>query len=337
MYYQQNLMVAVQKRRNRLYKAVNETYQNELKYLFEEINKIPYLRAIVNEMEALNPGIEWSTWKNDHFKSRTYSLPDNEAATAKICFGFMKDVAENDNALTRYRFAISDEGDTNAMLRDFTEQIVDPFINYLTDRIDEGNNVLSILEKYKRRVEWFHRDELFDKVTSAQGSFESIVDRDLREYLFDQGVDYPLSSPSSPSGRTDVVADVGEEKPLVLEIKLFDLERGYDRGYIRKGFRQIYEYARDYNQPSGYLVIFNCTPKAIVFNVKSKDKLWPPRITIDNHTFFLIVIDIYKWEEPASKRGPLQTYAIDEEYLTSIPGTIEEAATKEQPTPEKSI
>jgi hypothetical protein len=171
--------------------------------------------------------------------------------------------------------------------------MVDPLINYLHDRINDGNNVMYIIEKYKKRTEWFDKAKILDTLNADTQKSEAIVDQNFRQYLFDQGIDYPFSAPKSPSGEADVVADIGEDKPLVLEIKLFDLERGYDRAYIRKGFRQIHDYMNDYSQSVGYLVIFNCTPKSIVFNTKIKGEKWPPRITIDHRTIFLIVIDLH--------------------------------------------
>lgn len=130
---------------------------------------------------------------------------------------------------------VNNKGNLNAALRDFTEVFVDPFVNYLHDRLDEGSNSLALVEKYKRRTEWFHKDDLLDRITRDPKQSETVADTDLREYLFDQGIDYRFSSPRSPSGRPDVVADIGEERPLVLEVKLFDPGRGYEQKLRSKG------------------------------------------------------------------------------------------------------
>ncbi len=115
----------------------------------------------------------------------------------------------------------------------------------------EPSNVLYLLEKYKRRVEWFHHDELLTRLRADSRQSEDAVEAHLREYLFDQGIDYPFSQPRSPGGRVDVAADIGEERPLILELKLFDLARSYGKRYLRKGFRQIQTYADDYGQSVG--------------------------------------------------------------------------------------
>jgi hypothetical protein len=318
MYYQQNLRVQLQQRRNRLYKAVMDTYQNELKYLLEFIKRSPYLDGLVQALAVQHPDINWPQWKSEHFHpNRTFELPDSETAAAKVCYGMICECAETKEASWQYGlYAKHGENNVGSLLRSFTEVFVDPFINYLHDKIDRGNNVLYLLEKYKRRVEWFHRNELLTRIENDSRHSETVPDNDLREYLFDQGIEYPFSSPLSPSGRADLLADTGEQRPLVLEIKLFEPARGYDKAYVRKGFRQIYDYCGDYNQEVGFLVIFNCSDFTLLFKT-SNDKGWPPRVEVDHRTFFLVVIDLKQPEQAASKRGPLNPYEIDQIYLTS--------------------
>lgn len=99
MYYQQNLRVQLQQRRNRLYKAVEETYQNELKFLIEFIKRTSYLNGIVQTLLVRQPDIDWPKWKAEHFHDpRTFHLPDNESATAKVCYGMIVECAESRDA-----------------------------------------------------------------------------------------------------------------------------------------------------------------------------------------------------------------------------------------------
>jgi hypothetical protein len=297
--------VQLQQRRNRLYKANSETYQSQLKYFLAFIDRNPYLRSLIQELQALHPEIDLELWKQEHASRRSLGFPDEEAALAKLSYGLVRECAEQRTS-RQYAFMVSHEHSLTAAHCDLTERLVYPLVNYLHDRVDEGSNLLSVVEKYKRRTEWFHRDELLLLVREDPRRSERILDTNLREYLFDQGIDYPFSTPSSPSGEADIVADVGDERPLVLEIKLFDPERGYDRGYIRQGFRQIYNYASDYGQSVDYLVVFNCSPKTLVFRTKAERAGWPPRIEVDYRTFFLVVVDLMVHETSASKRGPLQ-------------------------------
>jgi hypothetical protein len=327
VYYQQNLRVQLQQRRNRLYKSSYHTYRNELGYLLAFIGKTRYLQALVVELDAMHPAISWPSWKEDHFGRQGFELPDDEMAAAKICLGIVRECAadERGQAAINYGRIVHNNGHFDQSVRDFTEAFVDPLVTYLHERVDEGSNVLYYLEKYKRRTEWFHRAELLASIQQDTQRSETVVDSDLREYLFDQGVEYPFSSPASPSGEADVVADVGEDRPLVLEIKLFDPDRGYDRRYVRKGFRQIVDYADDYGQSVGYLVVFNCSENNIVFRTNIGGTLWPPRVELDHRTFFLVVINLAQPNAPASKRGPLNPYLIDEAYLTALPSEPEES------------
>ncbi len=315
MYYQQNLRVRMQQYRNRLYKSDHASYGSQLKYLRDFIQQTPYLRGLVAEMEAQNPGVQWGDAEREQLRGRGERLiHDTEGAAAKYSYGLLCDCAGNDNA-RQYAQRVSTERNFNAALRDFTEIMIDPFINYLHDQIDEGSNVLYLLEKYKRRVEWFHRDELLARLRADSRQSEDAVEAHLREYLFDQGIDYPFSQPRSPGGRVDVAADIGEDRPLILELKLFDLERSYGKRYLRKGFRQIQTYADDYGQSVGYLVVFNCSPRRIDLRTSAGEQLWPPRIVVGHQTFFLVVIDVVMPEGSASKRDARRPYPIEEPYL----------------------
>jgi len=316
MYYQQNLRVQLQQRRNRLYKALGDTYQNETKYFLDFINATPYFKSLTRELLFQYPNIEWSTWKAQHFDYRTFELPGNEIAAAKVCYGAICECTESKTAAWDLGVSIDHSNDIDASIRAVTTVFVDPFIHYLNDRLDEGSNVLYLLEKYKRRVEWFQRDDLIQRVGSDSKHSEQILDKTLREYLFNQGIDYPFSSPSSPSGKADLVADMGEEKPLVLEVKIFDPDRSYDKTYLRQGVRQIYDYCGDYNQTAGYLVVFNCSNFNLVLNTIQQG--WPSRIQIGDKTIFIIVIGLEQPDEPASKRGPIKPYVVEESYLIDV-------------------
>ena len=83
-----------------------------------------------------------------------------------------------------------------------------------------------MLEKYKRRTEWFTFSNLLEKYSTADKNYEQIFEDDLRLFLFDQGIDYPFSTPKSTSGRGDIIGSIDTNDPLIIEIKIFDRERG---------------------------------------------------------------------------------------------------------------
>ena len=137
------------------------------------------------------------------------------------------------------------------MLQDFNEAILDPLVGYLHERIEDSGNLLYVLERFKMKVEWFRAQEFFE---CYEAGGEAALDLALRESLFDGGVEYPFSEPVSPSGKTDVLALLESEDPLVLEVKVFD---GQSRGVsvVSQGFHQLTRYAHDLNQSVGY---FGC-------------------------------------------------------------------------------
>ena len=180
------------------------------------------------------------------------------------------------------------------------------------DRIDEAGNVLYIIERFKQKVEWFQRAELYRQYVENTAIGEANLDQALREGLFDGGVDYPFSQPVSPSGRADVVAQLGSDDPLVLEVKVFDPERGKNNSHLRQGFQQILRYAEDYNQSLGYLIIFNCADQQLVFSSEETAELEIPyRFPYSGKTFFIITIDVHPKVLSASKEKPSNRRVID--------------------------
>ena len=197
------------------------------------------------------------------------------------------------------------------MLRDFTEVVVDPLVNYLHDQIDDAGNVLYLIERFKLKAEWFTRNELYSLYQGDTSVGEARLDQELRATLFEGGVDYPFSQPSSPSGKADVVALLGSDDPLVLEVKVFDPDRSKDKSNLRQGFHQVFRYSNDYNQSLGYMVIFNCSDKQLVISSEEEAKaVFPPRITYGGKTFFVIPINIHPDTVSASKEKPTSRLTI---------------------------
>src|SRR6266446_6158724 len=147
---------------------------------------------------------------------------------------------------------------------------------------------------------------MFERFKDDTGKGESILANRLYQYLFDQGVQFHIE-PQSASGRVDLISAQSGSDRLVADTKLFNPERGQDRGYIIKGFRQIYDYTRDFNESFGYLVIFKTCEQDLAIPTQHQESSIP-FITHNNKTIFLMVIDIFDYSNSASKRGKLQVY-----------------------------
>ena len=233
-----------------------------------------------------------------------------------MCYGILKRCASDNNGeeWVRWTRAFSSETNFDAKFRDFTEAVVDPFVNFLHDQIDDGGNILYLLERFKLKAEWFRREELYGLYQGDTSVGESSLDQELRASLFEGGVDYPFSQPSSPSWKADIVALLGSDDPLVLEVKVFDPDRSRGKSNLRQGLHQVLRYARyanDYNQSLGYLVIFNCSDRQLVISSEEASGAeFPPRITYGGKTFFAIPIDIHPDIASASKEKPASRLTI---------------------------
>ena len=306
MFYLHNLRVRLQERRNRLYKTGYRTFPAELCYMLQFLDDNPYTRSLLTAVDK-SPSVDFEQWTTEQIHPREVQFPESEEGRAKVCYGILKLCASNEDGreLLRWAGAFSSETKFDPMLRDFTEGVVDPLINFLHDQIDDGGNVLHLIERFKLKAEWFRREELYNLYENNTSVGERTLDRELRAGLFEGGVDYPFSQPSSPSGEADIVALLGSDDPLVLEVKVFDPERSKGKSNLRQGFHQVVSYANDYNESLGYLVIFNCSDRKLVISPdEASEPEVPPRFTYGGKTFFVVSIDIHPDTVSASKEKP---------------------------------
>ena len=300
-----DLRCRLQQRRNRVYKTDYRHYETELQIFLKFLDDNPYLRALLHTLDTTED-TDFEQWK-DTLDRRSATFPPSETARAKLCLGILKECAydPHERASVSWTSFFSHERNMNDRLSDLNEAVLDPFVNYLDDRLDDAGNVLYLLHRFKLKAEWFRQEQLEQMYLANTGAGEANLDRVLREELFDGGVDFPFSQPDSPSGRADVVSLDDSDDPLVLEAKVFDPDRSRGKSVLRQGFHQVLRYANDYQQNVGYLVAFNCSDNHLVW--PSEDAAGgecPPRILHDGKTFFLITIDIGVDRQSASKERP---------------------------------
>lgn len=288
-----------------------------LRYLTSFISESPLLRGVTTELRShevsILPAVEWVRQLRTKRRAPIY---DNEVLNACFCQSIIDYVIKSGTEKVDVLFRIITRKTTRSeQLFEFNEVFINPFHQYINERIDDFNLMLYLLQKYKYACEWFEKARLYSMYKEDESRGEASLDRELRKFLFFQGVEYPFSSPLSASGRADVVAELGTENPLVLEIKIFDLNKGYDRAYMRQGLRQALLYANDYNEAIGYLFLYKTCERDLVFDLS--DKSLPPKITVADKTIFLVQADIFVHKKTASKRRKLEPYVIDETYLIS--------------------
>ena len=241
--------------------------------------------------------------KNPHL-----AFPSREDERAEICYRILKIGVAAQNPLAQYlrwgrwfgRRQTSDQ-----LLRQCTEGIIKPLIDFLCDRIDDEQNLFHVIERFKLKCEWFRREELYAKYSSNPRNAETDLTNELRASLFDAGIDFPFSEPESPSGKADTVALAGTSSPLVLEAKVYDPGMGKHTRNLRQGFHQVLRYAEDYQSNVGYLVIFNCSDHELVIAPEAgTEPQYPVRIDDGGKTFFVITINLNPSRPSASKEDP---------------------------------
>lgn len=326
MYTKFNLSDNLKEWRNRLYNVPQTQLNRQLDSFISKLENEPLINASLLELlnkadllprhpmdrcrNAIMGNLLFSLFENQRFED------DSERAIYHYCL--LKVVQELNAEISRIP-ALTPHP-IHEVSKFFVENYVDPLVHYLSDQLTEGSVILYLLEKYKKKCEWFESDRLryLYERPESQNVQEKILDEDLRKFLFEQGIDYPFSTPSSPSGEADVVGLLHTDDPLVLEVKIFDREKSYRKNRVIGGFRQIVSYSNDYHQPVGYLLVFNMDTVEInidsITNTHSKFN----KVNFAGKVYFIIFVNIPPREtKSASKRGQTEKVTITEEELTS--------------------
>lgn len=311
----QRLRYDLQIRKDRLFRVDFRAFVDELRLFFGFMRTQPLLNGLLEELQTNLP--DYQTAFNDMAAKRRIILPATEIERVRLCLSFVKhcaDLGDENEPWNIVRAAGHMGTNFNQINHFFIEQFFMPFYEYIDQHIEEFSSVLYVVEKFKLRSQWFERTSLFGIYDADHSTGETKLDKILRVFLFDNGIEYPFSTPASASGRADIVASLHTHDPVIIEVKVFDGDsRG--RAHIRHGIRQINEYISDYNKDVGYLVIFTVCDKELKFSLRCAEK--PLRINLNNKTIFLIDVDIYHDILPASQRPQLEVYEITEDYLIS--------------------
>jgi hypothetical protein len=315
MHRNHNLIVKLNEWRDRIIRSGFLQFDNSCDYFFNKIKKNPELYPFLStshylpslaSLRAIDLQYELPEWK---FK--------DEEQEAVMKFAFLQFLLEqSEGSMKTWLFNISGGNNYKDAIGNFVESYINPVVIFLSDQLEESSNMLYLLEKYKSRSEWFFRESLTKTYQNNSRQGESKLEEDLRLFLFDQGIDYPFSTPSSASGRADVVSMLHTDDPLVLEIKVYDETKGYKLNRIIDGFSQIVKYANDYNKYIGYLVVFNMD--AINFEIKQSEtvKSITTKIIFEGKSFYLIFINLNQ-QLTASKAGIIKTQSISVNDLTT--------------------
>jgi len=306
--YIQFVRYKLQRRLKRLNTATQQSFRPALIQTWAFLQSNEITKGILDDLESRVP--EAKAWAESVLANNKV-VGENELENDGIAYWVVKFCATtplSKSAIEQGNIPLMWIEGLSDYLETFRLEYVEPLFDYIDEQIDDKRTTLALLKKFKHRCEWFHRADLFVRFKDDTGQGEKVLTRSLYEYLHDQGVQFQIE-PQSASGRIDLISAQSGKDRLVADAKLFNPERSQDRGYITKGFRQVYEYTKDYNEPFGYLVIFKTCEQDLAIPTQHQESV-VPFITHNNKTVFLVVIDIFDYPESASKRGKLQTYEI---------------------------
>ena len=219
--------------------------------------------------------------------------------------------------------------DPEEVIEALRDVCIEAVYEYLDEAIDSRNAVVGLLLKYKTRCEMYRRHRLRDAaVNGVEGrTRERSLAFDFYEYLHHQGVDFWVESVTA-SGEPDVVSpDAGGER-LVADAKYID-SRSDVRKTVRSGFRQVFDYCRDHNEPVGYLVIFMNDDVVLKLEGDRDDAF--PCFRAGGNTVYYVIIDIHDHGTTASKRPPPREVLVTQGDV--VESVEEPAAPSSAPSP----
>ena len=234
----------------------------------------------------------------------------DERVWAAVSLGVLRRFARLDNPQSVIRFVpYQSSSKVIDYVSAFSQFYLDPFYEYVDERLDAPQFVLGQLIRFKHLCEWFWRDSLFETWKSARLGEKALAMK-LYEFLFMEGIHIHIE-PFSVSGEADMVSSQEGADRLIADVKIFNPDKSKGAKYIIQGFRQIYQYTVDYNTAIGYLLIFNTSNKQLRLAVSgSADPV--PRVVLNHKTIFFLVIDLYPHETSASKRPQQDVIEITE-------------------------
>ena len=313
MRYQQDLQAALQRRYERLMAANAWDITYEVGLVADWISQQSALHAILAEAERVEPGLNFDQWERGlrvaysglNWSART------EAGRASLAWQLMQRVARDSpppfgqigGLVQEYAsaFSLARGGNIHEQAHDFVERIIGPLIEFLEQQVGAESSVLYALERYVRRVEWFDREELHGRYCKDSRRGEEVYDKDLRRFLFSEGINMPFSQARSASGLSDVLSDLDTDDPLVCELKIFD---GDARGkrHLASGVNQVVQYAQDYGKTAAYLVIINLSGRVLELPSIGASNAWPPHVKTAGVRVHLIAVRALP-TATASKQG----------------------------------
>jgi len=320
------LLEQLDDRFQRIKDAEKENFHQEIKFFFENFIK---KESFANLIEDGKQQYSEKDFKDDLNKEGTYGKKkpnrkgdvqfSDETHSAMFCYYVLRHFLNNSektNLQTPNRNAKIQNYPYFETRSNIVTNYITPIYNFLKDSLKQSNSVVILLNRFKRRVEWFKREEIYQKYISVENNYEKLLKNELMLFLFDNGIDYPISEPESPSGKSDIIANIDKKDAVVLEAKIFDRNKNYNKSYVKKGIDQVIGYAENYGKSVAYLVIFNMDNKAkLRLNFKANENgIVGNQLICANKTIHVSILNVSP-QPTASKLNTIEIIDITEADL----------------------
>lgn len=317
--YLQNLRYKLQRRTRTLKSTDSHLYIFALKRYWNYLMSQEIIKSVLLDLENKYIEIDIIAEVYCKINAEEYSAVETEIENIALSYFILKRIVNDekllkyDNIVSRIGFKYIGEIDFEKGFTAFNDYVIDSLYDYIDECIDDQKAVLNYIVRYKHKCEWFNAKKLFTNWNDNQNTGEKVLQKNLFEYLFEQGIEFSIE-PASASGEIDLIENQKSDNRLLAEVKIFNPGKNKNRDYIAKGFRQLYDYTLNYNEPYGYLIIFKTCEEDLKFSLKNEDQ-FINYIIHNNKTIFFLVIDIFDYEKTASQRGKLKSIEISEDFL----------------------
>ncbi|MFD1663701.1 hypothetical protein ACFSL4_37470 [Streptomyces caeni] len=321
MKYQQRLQVAVRERLRKLMTAPFSSAGHEVHLAVTWINSQPALRSLLEEAARREPDLDRERFHTGLTRSGRFFWPSRtEEGRATLVWELMQDTAgkEADDPEVGMRVAMGYSRKSNLQdsWREFAEDILQPFFDFLSERVGTESSILHTLERYRTRIEWFDREELYARFEADRPNGEEVYNLDLQRFLFLEGDHITHAKPRSASGEADLIGDLDGRDPLVCDGKIFD-SKSRGKSYLVKGVHQVVKYAHDYGQHTAYLVIYNISDKLLELPTDGTPGAWPPYTELSGVRVYFIHVRVLPPTTTASKAGKATRVTLTHDELTN--------------------
>jgi hypothetical protein len=199
-----DLRVKIRNRYSRISSCDSRDFFALTKQFFDFIKQQPLLSAVIAEVMANNPEVveEANAPNLEHAYGETadQAAVIGYVAWAKYAAQSKPDFFHGQVGITR---------SFSETLSKYRSRFLDPFFDYLDEKLEDGNVILATLIRYKTKVEWYRKEELQKLFADHPSRGEHVLAKHMFEYLFDQGITFNVE-PQSASGRPDLLSIAGE-------------------------------------------------------------------------------------------------------------------------------